>query len=69
MVGQNCGDVMTFFLFILIIIFCLLAYYFGANEFVVRPLISKRKKQGKHISKAFLYIHGFQVYAFWGYYF
>ena len=53
MVGQNCGDVMTFFLFILIIIFCLLAYYFGANEFVVRPLISKRKKQGKHISKAF----------------
>lgn len=35
---------MTFFLFILIIIFCLLAYYFAANEFVVKPLISKRKK-------------------------
>lgn len=44
---------MTFFLFILIIIFCLLAYYFAANEFVVKPLISKRKKQGKYISKAF----------------
>ena len=36
---------MLVFLVILIILFCLVAYYFGANEFVVKPLISKRKKQ------------------------
>jgi len=35
---------MALFLFILIIIFCLLAYYLTTNEFVVKPLISKRKK-------------------------
>lgn len=45
---------MLVFLVILIILFCLVAYYFGANEFVVKPLISKRKKQGKYISKVFL---------------
>ncbi|BCO04681.1 hypothetical protein PEG85_03320 [Lactococcus cremoris] len=45
---------MLVFLVILIILFCLVAYYFGANEFVVKPLISRRKKQGKYISKVFL---------------
>lgn len=45
---------MLVFLVILIIILCLAAYYFGANEFVVKPLISKRKTQGKSISKVFL---------------
>ena len=45
---------MLVFLVILIILFCLVAYYFGANEFVVKPLISKRKTQGKYISKVFL---------------
>ena len=45
---------MLVFLVILIILFCLVAYYFGANEFVVKPLIARRKKQGKYISKVFL---------------
>lgn len=45
---------MLVFLVILIILFCLVAYYFGANEFVVKPLISRRKKQGKYVSKVFL---------------
>lgn len=45
---------MLILLFILIIIFCLVAYYFGANEFVVKPLISKRKKQNKEISIIFI---------------
>ena len=45
---------MLIFIFVILTILCLLAFYFGANEFVVKPLISKRKKQGKELSGIFL---------------
>ncbi|HBC90689.1 MAG TPA: hypothetical protein DCZ00_04500 [Lactococcus sp.] len=45
---------MSTLVLILILMFCLGAYYFGANEFVVKPLISRRRRQNKKISKFFL---------------
>lgn len=58
----------------LIILFVVIvSYYFGANEFVVKPLISRRKSKGQKVTKLFLLYawllgFGFLVLAFLSFY-